>query len=191
MNLDPFRSARASAARRTSSLLRASACLALAVLAAPSARALERMEAWPAKRPTPALGLTDLTGHTWQLDELRGKVVLLHFWATWCESCMAELPHLNALAAEGAKDSTVVLSVNYKDAAATLAEFTAAHPAPYPVLRDRDGEAFKRFGGVVLPATILIDRSGRARWRLSGPLDAAGPAFTTALARLTAEAAPH
>jgi thiol-disulfide isomerase/thioredoxin len=167
----------------------AGALLAAAAFATLPAFAIERVEPWPARTPTPALALADLDGRPWQLDALRGKVVLLHFWASWCESCVDELPQLDALAARGPAAGLVLLSVNYRDSAATLASFTAAHPAAYPILRDRTGETFKRWGGIVMPLTILIDRGGQARWRMNGPLAGAGPAFDTALTQLLAQPA--
>ncbi|MBW8902200.1 MAG: redoxin domain-containing protein [Massilia sp.] len=68
------------------------------------------------------------------------------------------------------RDGVVVVGVNYKEPLDTIERFTAAHPLPYAVLRDRTGEAFKRWTPGVMPTTIVLDRLGRARWRTVGEI---------------------
>lgn len=139
---------------------------------------------WPAKAATPALKLTDLTGKEWDLQALRGKVVVLNFWATWCEPCVEELPVFNDLASGPARDGVVVLGVNYKDSADAIDRFAQAHPFQYPVLRDKSGDAFKAWTSGVMPTTVLVDRKGRARWRMIGELGRGDAGFKKALDKM-------
>jgi thiol-disulfide isomerase/thioredoxin len=143
---------------------------------------------WPAAQATPPLQLVGLDGQDWELARLRGKVVVVNFWASWCEPCVHELPVLGAMAARPAFDDRVaVVGVNYKEPLDAIERFTAAHPIPYPVLRDKTGEMFKRWTGGVMPTTILVDRKGRARWRTAGEIGADDTRLNAAIAALLAE----
>jgi thiol-disulfide isomerase/thioredoxin len=146
----------------------AAGLLIAALLGAGAAAAKDaQLRPWPAGRPTPLLQLTGLDGQQWDLARLRGKVVVVNFWASWCGPCVDELPILGALAG---RDGVAVVGVNYKEPLDTIERFSAAHPLPYAVLRDRTGEAFKRWTPGVMPTTILVDRAGRARWRTVGEI---------------------
>ena len=144
------------------------------------------LKPWPAKQATPALQLSDLQGKEWVLTQLRGKVVVVNFWASWCGPCVDELPVLNALARQD-PDKVAVLGVNYKEPLDTIERFAGAHPFAYPVLRDRSGEMFKAWTAGVMPTTILVDRQGRARWRSVGEMKAGDPALQAKIDALLAE----
>jgi hypothetical protein len=92
---------------------------------------------------------------------------------------------LGALARQDAR--IAVVGVNYREPLDSIERFTAAHPIPYPVLRDRTGEMFKRWTAGVMPTTILVDRRGRARWRTVGEIGADNPGLKQAIAALLAE----
>jgi thiol-disulfide isomerase/thioredoxin len=171
---------------------RAGSTVALLLLAAtmtgsPCFAAESVLRPWPGKTATPALALVALDGSAVKLESLRGKVVVVNFWASWCAPCIEELPVLNDLADSGAgADKVVVLGVNYKESAAIIARFAAEHPFRFTVLRDSTGDTFKQWAGGVMPTTILIDRSGRARWRIVGELDKDHRAFKQAVQQLIA-----
>lgn len=141
---------------------------------------------WPAAQPTPPLELSGLDGQAWDLSRLRGKVVVVNFWAGWCEPCVHELPVLAALARQG-QGRVAVVGVNYREPKDSIERFTAAHPIPYLVLRDRTGEMFKRWTSGVMPTTILVDRHGRARWRTVGEIGPEDARLKQAIAALLAE----
>lgn len=144
------------------------------------------LKPWPARTETPPLRLDTLDGKPMELASLRGKVVVVNFWAGWCEPCVNELPVLGALSRRF-EGRVAVVGVNYKESLDTIGRFTAAHPIPYPVLRDRDGAAFKRWTAGVMPTTILVDRRGRARWRTAGEIGADDTGLSKAIDALLAE----
>lgn len=145
-----------------------------------------QLRPWPAKTAPAPFALADLGGKQWNLAELRGKVVVLNFWATWCAPCVEELPILNALADE-AGDSLVVLGVNYKEPSWTVARFAREHPFRYPVLLDKTGEHFRRWTSGVMPTTVLIGRDGKPRWRAIGAISPADPRFRAEIDKLLAQ----
>ncbi len=159
--------------------------LCTALLGAGTAGAKDAtLRPWPARQPTPALQVTNLGGQPWDLATLRGKVVVVNFWASWCGPCVDELPVLTGLAG---REGVAVVGVNYKEPLDTIERFTAAHPLGYPVLRDRTGDAFKRWTPGVMPTTVLVDRTGRARWRTVGEIPPDDTRLRAAIDALLAE----
>lgn len=129
---------------------------------------------WPAARPTPALALANAEGGTFRLAEAKGQVVLLNFWASWCEPCRTELPSLELLAERHEKQGLQVLAVNHRETDQALARFIAQYPLTLPVLRDRDGAAARAWGVRIFPSTIAIGRDGAARFTVTGEVDWGG-----------------
>jgi thiol-disulfide isomerase/thioredoxin len=171
------------------SSLRAALAAAAALLAAgmgPASAADAPLRPWPAARPTPALRLQDLDGKEWNLAQLRGKVVVVNFWASWCGPCVDELPVLNALARRQPA-RVAVIGVNYKEPLDSIARFSTGHPFDYPLLRDRSGDMFRQWTAGVMPTTILVDRQGRARWRSAGEIGAGDTRLKAAIDALLAE----
>jgi thiol-disulfide isomerase/thioredoxin len=134
------------------------------------------MRTWPPGRPAPALGLFDLDGRAWRLENLKGQAVLLNFWATWCAPCRAEMPSLAALAARHGRDGLIVLLVNYKEEPAPIRRFFERTPLALPVLLDPDGDAAAEWTPRVFPTTVLVDRLGQPRQSVIGELDWLGSA---------------
>ena len=146
--------------------------LATTALAMPSlARAAHVVRPWPAARPSPGLALTDLDGRAWSLAALKGRPVLLNFWASWCEPCRAEMPSLEWVQTRHEKAGLLVLSVNYQEPLPTIRRFLEALPFSLPILLDRDGEAAGAWTPRVFPTTVLIDRRGSPRSSVIGELD--------------------
>jgi thiol-disulfide isomerase/thioredoxin len=175
---------------RTSFLRAVGALSLLCACTASPAATPAMLRPWPVRQAAPALAAADTTGKQWSLPALRGKVVVLNFWASWCSPCVEELPVLNRLAEERA-GQVVVLGVNYKEASWTVDSFSSEHPIHYPLLLDRSGEMFRNWTNGVMPTTVLIGRDGKPRWRLMGPLAPGDRAFGQALAALLAEPAPN
>jgi peroxiredoxin len=104
--------------------------------------------------------LSDLSGKSWTLSALRGKVVLVNFWATWCPPCRKEMPDLQALAQRFADQGLVVLSISDEDAA-KVAPYVAEHKIGYPILLDPGRTVNDRFHIEGIPKSFVFDRDGK------------------------------
>ncbi len=160
-------------------------CLLFAVTAATSAE----WKPWRGGK-APALRLKDMQGQVRTLAEFRGSVVVVNFWATWCEPCVEEMPSLQRLADRHADKSLVVLGVNLGEGEARIQPFAARSGTTFPLLLDRDGDAKKawRINGV--PSTFLIDRAGNIRQTLVGQADFADATIESAVIKLLNGAEP-
>lgn len=134
----------------------------------------------------PAYSVTTLDGRVLTADSLRGKVVLVNFWATWCPPCRIEMPALQSMAERHRDAGLVVLGLS-RDVGSPegVRRFLAERDITYPVsMVGRDLE--QRFGGLVgYPTSFLVDRTGRVRHKALGPL--AMVSFEPAVRRLLAE----
>ena len=142
---------------------------------------------WSAGKPTPAFAGVDLEGRLWRLTDLRGKAVLVNFWASWCEPCRDEMPSLQSLAQKWGPKRLVVLAVNFKESTVTAARYVQDAQLALPVLRDSDGSFARAWGVNVFPSTVLIDSTGRARQQVRGEIDGAGPQAAQLVAPLLAQ----
>ena len=120
---------------------------------------------------TPALALRDVEGRLHRLEDYRGKVVLVNFWATWCEPCRDEMPSMNRLRASLAGRPFEVLAVNLAESEARIRRFMEQVPLDFPVLMDRDSAASKVWHARVLPISFLVGPDGRIRYSVVGEVD--------------------
>ena len=141
---------------------------------AAGARAAYQVRPWAAGRPVPKLELDDLAGKPWSLAAMRGQVVVMNFWASWCEPCRAEMPSLELLAQRLEHDGVTVVAINYQEPIPAIRRFLEAQPVTLPILLDRDGDAASAWTPRVFPSTVLIDRSGQPRNVVLGELDWTG-----------------
>lgn len=137
----------------------------------------------------PAIELKDTRGKLHRLADYRGKVVVVNFWATWCEPCRDEMPSLQRLRERFEQDkrrasSLVILAVNYHENAANIEKFLKAVQVEFPVLIDAFGEASSAWKPGVLPASFMIGRDGRTYYRVIGELDWSGPEAVSIVERL-------
>jgi len=121
--------------------------------------------------PTPALRLQDLDGKPHALEDYRGKVVLINFWATWCEPCRVEMPSIERLRASMAGRPFAVLAVNLAEPESRVRGFLHQVPLAFPVLLDPDRAAAKAWKARYLPATFIVGPDGRVRYSYFGELD--------------------
>lgn len=141
-------------------------------------------EVSPWAGPVAAFRLLDTTGKTWQAPDLRGRAVLLNFWASWCEPCRAEMPTLQQVADFYRPDKLLVLAVNFKEPPARALQFAKTTGVTLPVLLDLDGKAARAWGVKVFPTTLMVDATGRPRWRVKGEVDWTGAAAEKLIAGL-------
>jgi cytochrome c biogenesis protein CcmG, thiol:disulfide interchange protein DsbE len=120
----------------------------------------------------PDFELTTPDGEVVRLKDLRGKVVLLNFWATWCPPCKAEMPDLDALHQKyGAEHDFLVLGVNDRENAVDVAAFARRERVNFPLVIDRDGGVIETIFNVrYLPTSMIIDRDGNIRDTWSGQI---------------------
>jgi len=114
-------------------------------------------------QPAPAFILADPSGYAVSLDELRGQVVLVNFWATWCDPCRAEMPELDELAREFGPQGFRVVAVNLLEDAGRVRRFGDELNLEMPLLLDPGGEVYRAFGVEGLPSSYLVDRDGIIR----------------------------
>jgi cytochrome c biogenesis protein CcmG, thiol:disulfide interchange protein DsbE len=107
-----------------------------------------------------ALPTLDGSGHR-SLASLRGKVVVLNFWASWCPPCEHEAPVLERVQQRLAPSGGTVLGVTYKDDATSSRSFMRAHKLSYPSLRDDRLQLAPKYGTTALPETFVLDKQGR------------------------------
>lgn len=139
---------------RIASLL--AALTAAALLAGSPAQA-----AAPAAAPDFALPARD--GGTIRLSDLRGQVVMVNFWATWCGPCRQEMPLLEQIHAKYEPLGFTLLGVNVEPDSAPAQDWLKSVPVSFPILFDRENAVSARFGVEAMPSTVLIDREGRVR----------------------------
>ena len=120
----------------------------------------------------PSLVLADIRGVEHSLEQYRGKVVVVNFWATWCPPCVEELPSLENAWQRYRQQGLVVLAVSGEERD-VVTSFLERLPSEitFPVLIDGDMKSGNRWQIRGLPTTVVVDRSGDVHWRAEGQLD--------------------
>ncbi len=124
------------------------------------AAAMAKLESDDAKRQQAEFTLSDLQGKSWNLKTLRGKVVLVNFWATWCPPCRKEMPDLESLYLKFKDQGFVVLAVS-DESATKVNKFLAARNFTYPILLDPGRKVSEQFQIDGLPKSFVFDRAGK------------------------------
>ena len=133
--------------------------------------------------PAPSYEAVDLQGNTVSLESMRGDVVLLNIWATWCGPCRQETPYLQELFEEHEAEGFRIVgaSMDTGNAADQVEMFTEEYGVTYTVLLDPQMRGMDSYQVIGLPATFLIDREGILTWMKYGPLNETDSEFQEAL----------
>jgi peroxiredoxin len=122
----------------------------------PRARSLQKGQ------PAPPFTLNTLAGQSVSLSDLRGKKVLVNFWASWCPPCLQELPDLKSAYAQLKGEGVVVefVGIGFQDKAENLKRFVQEHQIDYVVLDDADGTVGDAYRVLAMPVSVFVDSAG-------------------------------
>lgn len=118
-----------------------------------------------------------MDGKPVHLSDLRGKVVLLNFWATWCPPCVEETPSLNALQKRIAPLGGTILGISIDDDPNAYANFLKTYHIDFPTYRDPSQKIPLSYGSTMWPETYVINRDGKIDSKIIGPQDWTSPAM--------------
>jgi cytochrome c biogenesis protein CcmG, thiol:disulfide interchange protein DsbE len=152
------------------------------LIARPGDHRAERKVAAGGKAP--GFELKDTDGKVWKLSDLRGRVVVLNFWATWCDPCREEIPSIqNMVNGEKGNEKFVFLSVLYRDDPGKAVAYLRQRGFGFPVLVD-DGSVAVSYGVTGVPETFVITPEGVVKDKIVGPIDWNAPEVRAALTKL-------
>lgn len=132
---------------------------------------------------TKKLDLNDVYGQRHNINDYKGKVVLVSFWASWCGPCIEEMPSLVKLK-EKYKDKFEILAVNVREDVNTIKKFTEIMNINFPLLQDLDSQVTKDWKVYVYPSNYIIDKTGKARYAATGAMDWQEPEIDLLLHKL-------
>ncbi len=137
-------------------------CAALAAAAATLLLALPAL-AGGADAPAPEFSLPARSGNTLSLEQFKGQVVMINFWASWCGPCRQEMPLLDDIYRRYGKMGFTLLGVNVEPDRGSALAWLKQTPVSFPILFDADSKVSKLYGVAGMPTTVFIDRKGNVR----------------------------
>ncbi len=146
--------------------------LALPVTGEPLQKALLEalsLSGYPATMNPPEFSGVTAAGRRVSLSDLRGRVVLLNFWASWCQECRPEMPAFERLHRDFTGQGLTVLGVNVREGTQAIQSYARELGLTFPLVLDSDGKIRKSYGVIGLPTTFLIGRDGRTVGLAVGP----------------------
>ncbi len=134
---------------------------------------LRNLRLAPVDHPGPAPRFSSMTpdGKKMGIDDLKGKLVVLNFWATWCPPCRLEMPSMERLYQEFKGEGLEVVAINFMEKEKAITSFLKENGFTFPVLLDKKGEIARKYGVHGLPVTYLIARNGNLLARSMGYKD--------------------
>lgn len=137
----------------------------------------------PFDGPTPSLELPDLEGKAHRLADYQDKVLVIHFWATYCTPCRIEMPSMNRLL-ENMGEKVAVLAVDMGEAPAQVQKFVDEVKPTFPILLDQKGDAIQAWKVFAVPSSFVLDTAGKIRYTLYGATEWDSPEMQQTLADL-------
>ena len=169
--------------------MRVLCAIAAVAMAAGGFEALAESAIKPWKgKPTLVLVGNDVEGKPVDLKSMQGRVLVVNFWATWCEPCRDEMPSLQRLRDKLAGKPFEVITVTFGESAEKITHFLGKEQIKLPVLLDTQKEAAKGWGVGGLPMTFLVDARGRVRYSVFGERDWSEGSSLALVEKLLAEA---
>ena len=165
--------------------LRTSALMVVLLCGAPSVASAPALQA-EGSRLAPSLVLKDLEGRTHELSAYRGRVVLINFWATWCEPCRQEMPALQRLQEKLSGKPFAVLAVNVDEPESRVRHFLRETRLDLLVLLDQNKTATRAWDVRLLSVTYVVGTDGRVRYRVIGDTDWTHAALLKVISELLA-----
>jgi thiol-disulfide isomerase/thioredoxin len=132
--------------------------------------AVTQVQAEVLEGAAPDFTLKSRSGENVKLSELRGEVVMINFWASWCGPCRQEMPLLEDLYSKYSDLGFTLLGVNVEEDSSKASELLREIPVSFPVLFDNKNEVTKLYKVVAMPSTIMVDRDGNMRYLHRGYL---------------------
>ena len=120
-------------------------------------------------KPTvPDFDLKDVDGNSYRFTDLRGKVVIVNFWATWCPPCRAEMPSMQRAWEQLREEGIMMLAIDVGEDEDAIFDFIASYPVEFPILLDTESSVSEAWEVKGLPTTFVIDQWGRKVYRAVG-----------------------
>src|SRR6266568_6031156 len=157
--------------------------------AAPDMLGKLNLSTYPSATKAPPFSGRTTTDQVVSLAGLQGRVVLLNFWATWCQECRTEMPMFQRLHREFASQGLSVIGINAREEIPAIQKYAKERGLNFPLVLDAKGEINAAYGVIGLPATFLIGRDGRAVARAVGPREWSGEQALAIIRALLAEPA--
>jgi thiol-disulfide isomerase/thioredoxin len=118
----------------------------------------------PPAGPAPVFKLESMAGKSVALDQYKGQVVMINFWASWCGPCRTEMPILEKLHAKYKAMGFTMIGVNVEPDSQLAVNWLKSTPVTFPILFDTKSEVSKLYQVTGMPSTVIIDRKGNMRW---------------------------
>ena len=157
------------------------------IIAAIAAVGMAALPAAGKMKPAPDITLRTADGMSVRLADLKGKIVLVDFWASWCPPCKASFPALDGLYREYRGRGVEVLAINLDERQRDADTFLTEHPHALTVLFDPKGASAEAFGVQGMPSSFVIDRSGTIRFAHMGYTGSVDASYRQELAQLLSE----
>lgn len=126
---------------------------------------------YAAETPAPLFDLVNTADKRIRLEDYRGRVTLVNFWATWCPPCVEEVPSLNRLASLYSDKEFSVVSIDFRESDKVISDFVGEIPVEFPILLDPDGRVAMDWNVFSFPSSFILDRQGKIRYSINRAIE--------------------